>query len=143
MKNVVITGAGGQLGKAFVGHLLKDKQYKVYALDLNFTNLNISTNAVEYVNVNITNEQEVVSFYKTLNSIDVLINNAGIGAFTPFEDRTVEDFMNVVDVNMKGTFLMCREARITTISFMLTIELTTHIVKSSITVQDIQLAILT
>jgi NAD(P)-dependent dehydrogenase (short-subunit alcohol dehydrogenase family) len=110
MKNVVITGAGGQLGKAFVGHLLKDKQYKVYALDLNFTNLNVSTNSVEYVNVDITNEQEVVSFYKTLNSIDVLINNAGIGAFTPFEDRTVEDFMNVVDVNMKGTFLMCREA---------------------------------
>ena len=110
MKNVVITGAGGQLGKAFVSHLLKDKQYKIYALDLNFTNLNVSTNSVEYVNVDITNEQEVVSFYKTLNSIDVLINNAGIGAFTPFEDRTVEDFMNVVDVNMKGTFLMCREA---------------------------------
>jgi NAD(P)-dependent dehydrogenase (short-subunit alcohol dehydrogenase family) len=110
MKNVIITGANGQLGEAFIDHLLKDKRYKIYALDLNFINSNVSTNFVEYVNVNITNEQEVLDFYKTLSSVDILINNAGIGVFTPFEDRTVEDFMNVVDVNMKGTFLMCREA---------------------------------
>ena len=49
-------------------------------------------------------------FFDTIDSVDVLINNAGIGTFTPFEQRTVEEFMSVVDVNMKGTFLMCREA---------------------------------
>ena len=39
-----------------------------------------------------------------------MVNNAGIGVFTPFETRTVDEFMSVVDVNLKGTFLMCREA---------------------------------
>jgi 3-oxoacyl-[acyl-carrier protein] reductase len=110
MKNIVITGANGQLGDAFIRHLLSNRGYKIYALDLNFTNSNSNSNFIEYINVDIANEQEVVSFYNTLDSIDILINNAGVGVFTPFEDRTVEDFMNVVDVNMKGTFLMCREA---------------------------------
>ena len=110
MKNVVVTGASGQLGKAFLDHLSKNSQYKIYALDINFYSPIVSTNSVEYIEIDITNEKKVVAFYKKLNYIDILINNAGIGTFTPFEDRTVEDFMNVVDVNMKGTFLMCREA---------------------------------
>ena len=110
MKNIIITGANGQLGKVFVSHLLESKKYKIYALDVSFTNLEISTDLLECIVIDITNEQEVVNFFKSLDSIDILINNAGIGVFTPFEDRTAEDFMKVVDVNMKGTFLMCRES---------------------------------
>jgi 3-oxoacyl-[acyl-carrier protein] reductase len=109
MKNVIITGTGGQIGKVFVRHLLKKKLYKVYALDIDLSNTEVLDD-VEYVEIDITNEQEVIDFFSTLNFVDILINNAGIGVFTPFEERTAEDFMRVVDVNMKGTFLMCREA---------------------------------
>jgi len=42
--------------------------------------------------------------------IDYLINNAGIGVFTPFEERSLDDFKKVIDVNLVGTFLMCRES---------------------------------
>ena len=42
MKNIVITGANGQLGDAFIRHLLSNRGYKIYALDLNFTNSNSS-----------------------------------------------------------------------------------------------------
>jgi 3-oxoacyl-[acyl-carrier protein] reductase len=109
MKNVVITGAAGQIGKVFVDYLSKDDQYRIYAVDLNFAGLNVSTNSIKYVDVDITNEQEVIDFFRTIDSIDVLINNAGIGVFSHFENRSAEEFMKVVDVNMKGTFLMCRE----------------------------------
>jgi 3-oxoacyl-[acyl-carrier protein] reductase len=109
MKNVVITGASGQLGKLFVNHLLDKTEYKIYALDLDFINCDFPE-CVSKIILDISKEQDVVKFFSSIKSIDILINNAGIGVFTPFEDRTVEEFMGVVDVNLKGTFLMCREA---------------------------------
>lgn len=107
MKKIVITGASGQLGRAFVEHLVA-KNYEVYCLDMK-----VEQSPVEratYHVVDITSETEVAAFYQMIGSIDALINNAGIGVFTPFEERTVEDFKRVMDVNLLGTFLMCREA---------------------------------
>jgi len=109
MKNLIITGAAGQIGQVFVQYLSDLNKYKVYALDNNFIDKKPLVN-VKYIELDITNEKEVVKFYNTLDAVEVLINNAGVGVFTPFEERTAEEFMNVVDVNMKGTFLMCREA---------------------------------
>lgn len=34
--------------------------------------------------------------------VDVLVNNAGIGVFTPFEGRTEDEFDAVLDINVKG-----------------------------------------
>jgi len=35
---------------------------------------------------------------------DILVNNAGIGLFKPFENTTIEEFDNIMDVNIKGPF---------------------------------------
>ena len=51
--------------------------------------------------------EKTISHYK---SIDVLVNNAGIGVFTPFEERTADEFRMVTDVNLLGTFLMAQGA---------------------------------
>lgn len=40
--------------------------------------------------------------------IDILINNAGVGVFTPFEDRTEEELDYVINVNTKGTIFCCQ-----------------------------------
>ena len=109
MKNIIVTGASGQIGQVFVGHLSKVSYSKVYALDLDFSDTDRLDN-VEYIKLDITKEDAVVDFFKSLDSVEILINNAGIGVFTHFENRSVDEFMNVVDVNMKGTFLMCRES---------------------------------
>jgi NAD(P)-dependent dehydrogenase (short-subunit alcohol dehydrogenase family) len=42
--------------------------------------------------------------------IDVLVNAAGVWLEGPVEDTAVEDWDRVIDVNLKGTFLMCRAA---------------------------------
>jgi NAD(P)-dependent dehydrogenase (short-subunit alcohol dehydrogenase family) len=42
--------------------------------------------------------------------IDVLVNAAGVWLEGPVEDVAVEDWDRVIDVNLKGTFLMCRAA---------------------------------
>jgi NADP-dependent 3-hydroxy acid dehydrogenase YdfG len=39
-------------------------------------------------------------------AIDVLVANAGVGAFGPIEATTLEDWDRVFDVNVRGTFLI-------------------------------------
>ncbi len=40
--------------------------------------------------------------------IDYLVNNAGIAIDTTLEDKTVSNFKRIIDVNLIGTFLMCK-----------------------------------
>ena len=48
---------------------------------------------------------------QTFGRLDVLFNNAGMGApAVPLEDLTIDDWRRVVDVNLTGMFLCIREA---------------------------------
>ncbi len=40
---------------------------------------------------------------------DVLVNNAGISFITPAESTTAEEWRRVLEVNLTGPFLLCRE----------------------------------
>ena len=44
-----------------------------------------------------------------LGTPDVAVNAAGTGSFSHFEESSVEEFDRIVGVNLKGTFLVCRE----------------------------------
>jgi len=43
--------------------------------------------------------------------VDILINNACKSNDNYIEDKTIEEFMNVVKVNLGGTYLMCKYAK--------------------------------
>jgi len=107
-KKAIITGANGQLGSTFV-EALTGKGYFVYAVDLNIEKITISEN-VQPVKLDITDEMAVHKFFSSVKSLDVLINNAGIGVFTPFEDRTAAEFKQVMEVNLLGAFLMSQSS---------------------------------
>jgi NADP-dependent 3-hydroxy acid dehydrogenase YdfG len=48
---------------------------------------------------------------QTYGRVDLLFNNAGVNApGVPFEDLTVEQWRNVVDINLTGCFLCAQEA---------------------------------
>lgn len=62
--------------------------------------------------VDISNEQDVINLKnKVVNkfkTIDVLVNNASISNDSLFEDKTKENFMRILEVNLVGTFLMSK-----------------------------------
>jgi len=108
MKKAIITGANGQLGSVFVNYLVK-KGYFVYAIDLAFKKEETLGNVLQ-VRLDITDSHAVSEFFTSVDDLSVLINNAGIGVFTPFEDRTASEFRSVLEVNLLGTFLMSQAA---------------------------------
>jgi len=107
-KKAIVTGAAGQLGRVFVENLT-ERGFYVYAIDLNVKD-SIDSENIKYIDLDVTDEKAVHELFETIEDLDVLINNAGIGVFTPFEDRTAEEFKNVMNVNLLGTFLMSQAA---------------------------------
>lgn len=50
----------------------------------------------------------VATAVKTFGKIDILVNNAGIFPFEPFLQMPEANFEKVIDVNLKGSFLMAQ-----------------------------------
>jgi NAD(P)-dependent dehydrogenase (short-subunit alcohol dehydrogenase family) len=53
--------------------------------------------------------QTVSGALEQFGKIDILVNNAGIGRRSPAEDMTDDLWDLVIDINLKGVFLFCRE----------------------------------
>src|SRR5574344_570226 len=64
------------------------------------------------IKADVTNEEEVNDMVKELihrfGKIDILVNNAGIDIDSLYDDKTVENFKKVLDVNLIGTFIVCK-----------------------------------
>ena len=119
-KVVLITGASRGIGAATAKEFAKNN----YSIVINYNssyqeaeNLKkeLETNykvKVLTIKCDVSKEEEVKNMVeKTVNelgNIDVLINNAGIAIDTLFEDKTVENFKRILDVNLIGTFLVSK-----------------------------------
>lgn len=106
-KIAIITGGSGKLGQHIVNYLLK-KNFFVYSLDLNYSKKKYSN--FKSVKIDITDEDQVSQFFNQIKNINLLVNNAGIGVYTPTLKRTLEDFKKVLNVNLVGNFLMSKNA---------------------------------
>ena len=62
----------------------------------------------------VAKEDEVVKLFnetkKTYGKVDILINNAGVFAFSPIEQVTVEEYHRQYDTNVLGVFLATKHA---------------------------------
>jgi 3-oxoacyl-[acyl-carrier protein] reductase len=117
-KNILITGAAGQLGTKFA-QVLAGHGAHLWLADTSTERLQAASKAIPaaallgVLEMDVTQSESVKQAFAqiaTKGSLDVLINNAGIGVFTPFWEREYADFMHVMSVNAGGTFLCTREA---------------------------------
>lgn len=67
-----------------------------------------------FIKCNVSDEEQVKNLYskifETRKQIDAVINNAGVIRDNMIWNMSLEDFDQVIDVNLRGTWLMCREA---------------------------------
>ncbi|MCX6311189.1 MAG: SDR family NAD(P)-dependent oxidoreductase [Bacteroidetes bacterium] len=120
MKNKIalVTGASKGIGKAIVERLVNEN-YFVLAIDIDKENgerlqNEMGNDKIRFISVDICDENKTTELFKTISSeygqLDVLVNNAGIIKDNMIWKMPVEDFDAVINVNLKGTWLMCREA---------------------------------
>lgn len=117
-KNALITGAGKGIGKA-VALALAAEGVNVALLARTKTDLEQVAKEIEpygvktiIVTADIADIESVNQAVNTvlaeLKTIDILINNAGIGKFGKFLDLTPEDFENIIKVNLFGIYYATR-----------------------------------
>jgi 3-oxoacyl-[acyl-carrier protein] reductase len=115
-KTVIVTGAGKGIGKGIALAFAKEK-YNVVVSDISMedckkTAEEIGANSLA-VKCDVSSKAEVENLIKTASekfkNIDVLVNNAGIYPFTPFDKMTEKDWDKVLDVNLKSIFLTSKE----------------------------------
>ena len=106
-KFVLITGAGGGIGRAAV-HLFTEKGWRVIGVDRSDFGEGFPANG-HFVKADISQPasvevifQEVKSFYPTL---DVLVNNAAVQVAKPLIETTVEEWDSVMASNLRSVFL--------------------------------------
>jgi NAD(P)-dependent dehydrogenase (short-subunit alcohol dehydrogenase family) len=115
-KVAAVTGAAGGLGQATVTMLLADG-WDVAALDLNpdsIEDVEGKEGQLLRRRLDVTDAADVAAAFAeieaTFGDLDALITIAGTNRIARLEDTTEEVWDLLMDLNLKGTFLCCREA---------------------------------
>jgi NAD(P)-dependent dehydrogenase (short-subunit alcohol dehydrogenase family) len=99
----VVTGAGSGIGLA-VTKKLSSEGAKVFGLDLNPGE---SENFATWIECDIGDDQSVKKAFseisKITSTLDILINNAGIGVQGTVENASSDDWQKVLNINVVGT----------------------------------------
>lgn len=119
-KTVIITGSSRGIGAATAEYFAK----KNFNVVINYLTGEKEANTLkerlinEYsikaitIQADVSKEEDCLRILeetkKEFNTIDVLVNNAGIAIDTTLEDKTVENFKKILDTNLIGVFLMCK-----------------------------------
>jgi NAD(P)-dependent dehydrogenase (short-subunit alcohol dehydrogenase family) len=114
----LVSGGGSGIGLCTAKMLLDEGANVVIAgrdtkkLKAAVAEINCSDGRLKYVSCDISREAHVNKLIgETINafgSLHILVNNAGLFRMGSIFDMTEEDYDDVADVNLKGTWFMCK-----------------------------------
>lgn len=116
-KVVLVTGSSRGLGR----EIIREFANKGCKVVINYNNsyedaLSLQNELIGIASLlikcDVSNEDEVKNMIdKIINefgTVDILVNNAGIAKDNFFEDKTLKEFKEVIDVNLTGTYLVSK-----------------------------------
>ncbi len=103
-KYIFLTGSEGQLGLA-ISKKLNLEGFSIYGMDIYKSSKNIFLK--KYFQGTVIERDSFIELFKLFEEAEdeyniTLINNAGVSIFTPSEERNLEEFRYVTEVNMLG-----------------------------------------
>ena len=119
-RTAVVTGGAQGIGRAICRRLAEEGADVVVA-DLNEARALETVEVVKglgrrsaFAATDVSSEESVKALYKYVldefGAVDVLVNNAGLCRMVPILEIDVEEWDRIMAVNLRGTFLMSREA---------------------------------
>ena len=116
-KLAIVTGGASGIGEA-TARLFSKNGYDVVIFDVDERGRRVAKEIggkqqkAMFVRCDITKEPQVKNGVGVLRKmhlrVDSLINVAGIALIKPLEKTTWQDYRKIVDVNLGGTFLLCK-----------------------------------
>ena len=118
MKTALVTGASRGIGLA-IATILAQNGYHLHLTCKNSYKqlLDVAKSLSETYNVtcqahktDMSNFAEVWTLFSNIDSLDVLINNAGISHIGLLQDTTVDEWQKVIDTNLSSVFFTSKMA---------------------------------
>lgn len=111
---VLVTGGARGLGFAISLYYLK-MGHSVVVNYNNSSDLALKLKSeygdrVSIVKADVSNEDDVKRMFDALGKLDVVVNNAGIAKDSDPMEKSAEEFLEVIKVNLLGTFLVSKYA---------------------------------
>ena len=111
---VLVTGGARGLGLAISLYYLK-MGHSVVVNYNNSSDLALKLKSeygdrVSIVRADVSNEDDVKRMFDALGKLDVVVNNAGIAKDSDPMEKSAEEFLEVIKVNLLGTFLVSKYA---------------------------------
>jgi len=117
-KTAIVTGGSSGIGRAVVLKLAGEgAKVTIADIDLNSAKKVVAEvkrlggNCIA-VKTDVSKSQDVGHMVeetiREFGTIDILVNDAGVGAGAMVQDLTEEDWDKVIGINLKGTFLCCK-----------------------------------
>jgi len=110
-RSAIVTGATGGLGKEFVRLLINDDRFdEIFVLSRNGENLeNLKSEFGDKIRpyiIDLSDVEQIKNFGKFIETqnvqIGLLINNAGYGKFCSYDDISLDESINMIDLNISG-----------------------------------------
>jgi 2-keto-3-deoxy-L-fuconate dehydrogenase len=109
-KTAVVTGAGSGIGRA-IAMLFAQQNANVVAVDLNEDGLQETLQLIKEKDgaasiqiCNVSDQELVLETFGRLQSIDILVNSAGVSHIGKADTTLEEDFDRLYQVNVKGVY---------------------------------------
>ena len=106
MKKVLVTGGATGIGKA-TALLFKQNGWDVY---ITYNKTAPDYDGVTAIKCDLTNSDDIQSLFDRFDSLDVLVNNAGVSLVKMINDTTLDDYDYVTSVNERAVYFCSKHA---------------------------------
>lgn len=101
-KTAIVTGGSSGIGLAI------SKKLKLAGINVIVFDVQSPPDDFTFFHVDIRNDEQIKAALSKIDNVDILVNNAGVYFEKYLEDTTNDDIDRMVDINIKGTYLMTR-----------------------------------